>query len=271
MQPMARLRTGKSWGSGSIIRSERNAEGCWSTYALTNYHVVEDNIEREQDWDDILRKKIEVDRLRLVPVEVFTYQYRQRSIGSKTVQADIMTYDPKHDLALLRLRDEEAQYEAVQLFPEGAEAYAWLQPGMPVISVGCGLGQAPVQAPGILSKFGQEIDGVEYWLNSGLSIFGNSGGALFLGDVGQMFPDSEEAVERQFSLIGVPSKVAVRGTFFGDQPITHLSYAAPASRIYQFLEKKMFRFIYDDSHTEETEAALRKELREEERYREKGR
>jgi hypothetical protein len=269
MKPIVRLRADKAWGSGTVIYSEENDKGKVSTYILTNHHVVESNIQRGKEWDDILRKEIEVDKLKLMSTEFFAYQWRQRSVGGTTVQADIATYDPKHDLALLRLKHDGDKYPCAVLYPNGEEAFSWLQAGMPVACVGCGLGEDPVQAEGILSQFGKEIDYAEYWLNTGLSIFGNSGGALFLGDVALRFPDDEHAKERQFNLIGVPSRIAVSGGFFGGTAITHMSYAGPITRVYEFLEKKRFRFICDDQYTEEGEAELREEMRQEERYKER--
>jgi hypothetical protein len=269
MVPIVRLSSEKAWGTGTVIYSRENGNGKISTYVLTNWHVVESCIDKGERWDDILQKNIEVDKRKLVGVEFFTYQWQRRSVGGATVQADIMTYDPVHDLALIKLRDDMQLRQSATMYPRGEEAYAWLQAGMPVVCVGCGLAEDPVQAEGILSQFGKEIDYAEYWLNTGLSIFGNSGGALFLGDIGRRFPGDSLAVERQFNLIGVPSRIAVTGGFFGGTPITHLSYAGPVSRIYEFLEKKKFRFIYDDEYTEEDEAKVRKKMREEERWKEK--
>lgn len=270
MVPIVRLQAAGVWGTGTIIYSILGPNGKVSTYALTNWHVVEKCIDKGERWDDILQKNKEVDKRKLVGVEFFTYQWQRRSVGGATVQADIMTYDPIHDLALLKLRDDMEVRQPAVMYPRGEEAYTWLQAGMPVVCVGCGLAEDPVQAEGILSQFGKEIDYAEYWLNTGLSIFGNSGGALFLGDVGMKFPDDPDAQMRQFNLLGVPSRLAVTGGFFGGTPITHLSYAGPISRIYEFLENKKFRFIYDpENFTEEGEAETRKKMREEERYREK--
>lgn len=259
MLPIVRVKAQKATGTGTAIYSLPNGNGGYSTFVLTNYHVVEDNITRESEWSDILQDEKKYDQRQMVEVEFFFYRWSQRTAGGNARQADIVTYDPKHDFALLKVRSDEKRV-AARLYPRGQESWAWLRPGMPVICVGCGLGEEPVQTEGILSRFGKEINFVEFWLNSSPSIFGNSGGALFLGDVGRRFPDDECAVEQQFALIGVPSLIGV--TWLGDA-ITHLSYSAPIDRIYQFLEKKYHRFIYDqENHTEESEEVERKRLRE---------
>ena len=72
-----------------------------------------------------------------------------------------------------------------------------------------------------------------------------------------------------------PGHMRVRGVFVLDprsrhaqrgpaDAITHLSYAIPITRIYQFLEHQKFRFIYDGEHTEASEEAERQRIREEE-------
>jgi hypothetical protein len=65
-----------------------------------------------------------------------------------------------------------------------------------------------------------------------------------------------------YQFIGVPARIAVSG--WGMDAITHLQYAIPITRVYQFLEDQRFRFIYDPEFTEDGELAERKRIREEE-------
>jgi len=242
--PCVRVQARSARGSGTVIYSRD--EG---TYILTNHHVVDSCIKIEQKWSTLLKKERKMDVFEVVDVHLFDYRYESRAIGGQTIQSDILAYDPEEDLALLKLR--YPAHSVAKLYPRGKESD--LRIGMGVITVGAGLGAAPVQTEGILSQFGQEIDRREYWLNTAPSIFGNSGGAMFLKDT--------------YELLGVPARIAVANMGLSADAITHLSYAIPITRIYNFLESQKFRFIYDDSFTEEGEFELRKEIREREERR----
>ena len=242
--PCVRVRTDEAGGSGTIIYSKDGA-----TYILTNNHVVADAIRIENKWSPLLKSMRKQDVFQSVSVEMFEYDYESRNIGGFSVQTDIMTYDKEEDLALLKLRTQRDFSDRVAaLFPRGEEKR--LRIGMPVLVVGAGMGEEPVQTAGVLSQFGQEIDLKEYWLNTAPSIYGNSGGAMFLAD------------EDEFSLVGVPARITVG--MFGLDAITHLSFAIPMSRVYKFLEEQRFRFIYDKSFTEAGEAEERRRVRERE-------
>lgn len=237
--PCVRIRANKAGGSGTSVYSRYG-----STFVLTNYHVIESCISIEKKWSALLKSERKVDVFEQVNVHFFEYQYSSRSIGGTTIQSDIVCYDPDEDLALIRLRTEK-EMPVADLYPRDQEDQ--LRVGMPIICVGAGLGKPPVQTGGFLSQFGQEIDRKEYWLGTAPMIFGNSGGALFL--------------EETYELIGVPSQISVLMLGWSIDPITHLSYSVPITRIYQFLEDQRFRFIYDDNFTEEGEAETRMKLR----------
>jgi len=246
--PCVRVRAEKAGGSGTVIYSRENEGGEFSTYVLTNHHVVDGCIKIEDRWSALLRSERRLDVFQVVDVHIFDYRWESRAVGGSTVQSDIVAYDKEEDLALLKLRGGREVPSVAALYPRGAEKE--LMVGMPVIAVGAGLGEPPVQTQGALSQFGREIDRREFWLSSAPTIFGNSGGALFLADT--------------FELIGVPARIAVAMLGFSADAITHLSYAIPITRIYSFLEAQRFRFIYDDAYTEQGEADLRDELREDE-------
>jgi len=237
--PCVRIRANKAGGSGTAIYSKDG-----STYVLTNHHVVSSCISIERKWSALLKSERKIDVFEQVDAHFFEYQYSSRAIGGTTVQSDIMCYDKDEDLALIKLRSPKPMPVA-DLYPRGQEDK--LRIGMPIICVGAGLGEPPVQTGGFLSQFGQELDRKEYWLGTAPMIFGNSGGALFL--------------EENYQLIGVPSMIMVTMLGWSADPITHLSYSVPITRIYQFLEDQRFRFIYDDKFTEESEAEVRRQLR----------
>ena len=244
-----RIRSGNVGGSGTVIYSKENEDGGFSTYILTNHHVVENNIKVDKKWSPLLKRDVKVDVLGTVEAHFFKFQHKSRAIGATAIEADIMTYDKDEDLALLRLRDDEGVNAVAKLYPRGQESS--LRLGMGLICIGCGLGEPPVITAGRLSCFNREIDNKEFWLSTAASIYGNSGGAVYIEDTSEF--------------IGVPARIAVTGILGGDA-ITHLSYLIPITRVYKFLEDQMFRFIYDPSFTEAGEAKEReKKQKEEER------
>jgi hypothetical protein len=101
-----------------------------------------------------------------------------------------------------------------------------------------------VESMGVQPVYDIEVPGPHSFVADGVAVH-NSGGGTFLAET------------REF--IGVPSRVAVTG-FLGSSAVTHLSYSIPITRVYDFLEKQMFRFIYDAGFTEEGEAETRKRL-----------
>lgn len=241
-----RIRSGNVGGSGTVICSKEGKKG-YSTYILTNNHVVENNIEVKKQWSTLLKRDIKMDVLGTVQVHFFKFLYG-RSIGGTSIDADIMTYDKDEDLALLRLRDPDPAAAVAKLYPRGKEEELPL--GSDVVTIGCGLGEPPIFTKGYLSQFGREIENREYWIQTAPSIFGNSGGACFRESTGE--------------LIGVPARIAVTMSFFGADAVTHLGYIVPITRIYKFLESQLFRFIYDPNFTEQGEEKEREKRRKKE-------
>jgi len=243
--PNVRVRSGNAGGSGTVLYSQPNGNGGYSTYILTNHHVVENNIEVQKKWSPLLKKKVDVDILGTVETHFFKWQYSSRAIGATEISADIMTYDVEEDLALLKIRDEDAAPAVAKMFKRGEEKN--LRLGQELLAIGAGMGEAPVITHGILSQFGREIDNREFWLSTAPTIFGNSGGAVYLAETNEF--------------LGVPARIAVIASFFGSDAITHLSYFIPITRVYKFLESQMFRFVYDSDFTEEGEETAREEAR----------
>jgi S1-C subfamily serine protease len=119
---------------------------------------------------------------------------------------------------------------------------------MGLYAVGCGLGHPPLATQGNLTGFNDIIDNYPYFLSSAATIFGNSGGAVFLDET--------------YEFIGVPSRVAVSISGFSSDAITHLSYFIPVMSIYKFIEDQVFTFIYDSNITSKDCEKERKDKRE---------
>jgi len=242
--PNCRIRSGNVGGSGTVIYSAQGKNG-FSTYILTNHHVVDNSINIVKEWSPLLKREKKIDKFSTVETHFFKYAYQSRTIGAQAIQTDIMTYDPNEDLALLKLRDEDKAPAVAKLYPRGKETE--LRLGMGVRVLGAALGEPPIITEGILSQFGREIENKEYWISTAPIIYGNSGGACYLRETDE--------------LIGVPARVAVAGGVFSASAITHLGFIIPITRVYQFLEDQLFRFIYDKQFTEEDEEKLREEKR----------
>jgi len=255
MLPCLRVRAGKAGGSGTIIYSKENKDsGEFSTFALTNHHVVANIIEIKEQWSPLRKRQVKTDVLGTPHVEMFEYKWGKGATGSRMSDAEIVAYDPNEDLALLKLDSAKAVDSVAKLYPRGEEDK--LRATMPVYAVGAALGNPPVITEGMISQFGIKIAEVggdkEFWLSTCPTIFGNSGGALFKADTHEF--------------LGVPSRIQVLFMGFAADAITHLSFQIPITRVYDFLEKQYFRFIYDSSFTEESEAGIREEIRKEEEY-----
>ena len=248
--PEVRITSGKARGSGTILYSAplEDNEKRFETYILTNEHVVDDLIKVEKKWSTLLKREIKMDVLGTPIVETFEFDYVSRVIGGTTYQARIATYDKDEDLALLRL-------DTPRVFPYVAtllsrDEFNDLTAFMPVVTVGCGMGNKPVQTFGYLSGFGYEIENKDYILISAASIFGNSGGATFLHETGEF--------------IGVPARITVASLGWSADVVSHLGFDVPVWRVYQFLEDQMFQFIYDAEFTAKQCAEMREQTRKEE-------
>lgn len=251
IEACTRVRAGDAAGSGTVLYSTKNKDGTCSTFILTNEHVVDGAIKIEKKWHPVLKRNIEQEVTSTVEVDFFSYRWEQRVVGAQGIQADIVAWDKEEDLALLKLRSDDPAKSVAKMYPKGAETK--LRIGMPTLVIGAAMGEPPVLTSGRLSRYGQEIENREYWLQTAPTIFGNSGGAAFL--------------ENTEEFIGVPARIAVVMLGFSADAITHLSYIIPITRVYKFLDEQMFRFVYDSEFTEEGEAKAREDKRKQEELR----
>ena len=241
LYPTIRIKADRATGSGTIIycgeRTEKDEDGEYgfSTYVLTNHHVVSEAIRVEERFDPQKGKTVKKDYRDFVQVEVFAYKNRSTITARTTAEAEIMAYHEKRDIALLRLRtNEEFKFVAKLLKSEEAKNVHIFDK---LYVVGCGLGQPPFPTSGMLTGKDVTIDYFPYWQTSAPSIFGNSGGAVFRGETLEM--------------MGIPSRISVRGGMFGgNDAITHIGYFCPPAEIHRFLQEEGFLFLVDDSHNE---------------------
>ncbi len=202
----------------------------YSTYILTNYHVISNAVRITEEWDSKLKKNIDVERRSIVHVEIFKYKDLSTPVGTMKIEADIVLYNKTGDMALLKLRfDEEVKFVATLPEKDNAEFYRIMDES---VASGCSLGQPTIVSVGVISRVGYQLDSLPYDMSTAQIIFGNSGGAMFSGDGVYM---------------GIPSRVAMAGW---GSPITHMGLFIPIHRIYEWLEEEFYDFLYDESLNE---------------------
>lgn len=235
LRPSVRVRATKSMGSGTLVyckqQDAENHPDEFETLVLTNHHVIEDLIDVKEEWDSTAGRKRFREFREPAVVEFFEMKHHSRVVSKNGKEAEIVAWDKQLDLALLRL-ETIAEFGPVVEFASRQQMERGLYAFDAVYCVGCALGEDPVITHGQLSGFDRKIEAQPYILHTAPSIFGNSGGALYL----------EETRE----LIGVPARIAVAG--FGNA-ITHLSYAIPTTTIFKFLDDKDFQYVYDEAFT----------------------
>jgi len=234
LYPSVRVRATKALGSGTVILcapDDPTHPDEFETLVLTNHHVIADLIDVKEDWDSALQRKRYREFRSPAYVEFFEFKRHSRVVSTNGKEAKVVAWDDKLDLALLRLEtiaqmDFVAKLCPADRFERGIFAFDR------VFTVGAALGEDPVVTEGRIAQFDRKIDAEPYLLTTAPSIFGNSGGAVYLAE-------TEE-------LIGVPARIAVTGF---SSAVTHLSYSIPVTTLYRFFDEKDYQYIYDPRFT----------------------
>lgn len=248
LYPVVRVRTEMSGGSGVIIYSapDPDCPNEYQTFVLTNWHVVQAAIHTVEDWDSLLGRDVKRDVLSQVMVETFDYVRLSEMDSANMYRADVVAYDRGHDLAVLKLDSPRPiRYVAQLIDREGAKNIKLFTP---VWACGCSLGHDPFANPGTITFLKEDIDNRLYYMNNADQIFGNSGGAVFHAETGE--------------LIGITARVTTTQLGFSLDIQTWMSFCIPAWRIYDFIDEQELRFLYDDSDTYAAALGRRKEKRE---------
>ena len=206
--PSVQVNVKGSVGGGTLLFSRET-----HSYVITACHVVQKIISGR---DEETRE----------PVEVTMYD--ERGVAADTVDADLVAWDDRKDLALLRLR-------ALHEFPNAArlasrETLRALRVFTPIYAVGCPLGHDPLPTLGEIATLNKEVNGEHFWMMNAPTIFGNSGGGVF-------HRESHE-------LVGVSVMVC---TYDGavSTPVPHLGIMVSLEAVYDWLDEVQVSFIYD--------------------------
>jgi len=233
LYPIVRIYSKKSAGSGTIIFSSQDTKNQdeYLTFVLTNHHVIADCIDYKKEWNSVLKRQTENEILEKPSVEVFSYVRLSEVDSSNRFSADIVAYDKHHDLALLKV-DSPRKFDSVsKIIPK--DKIRDIKLFMDVVVGGCSLAHEPFCSFGQVTFLKEIIEQKKYLMVSASSVFGNSGGALFLKETGE--------------LIGVPYRISAIQLGFGVDIITWMGFAAHPERIHEFLEEQEMKFIIDSS------------------------
>lgn len=230
LYPSVQISIGTGIGAGVIVYSRPEAGGNnFHTYALTAHHVISRAVKRIGAIE--IRDK--------VSATVFFQD------GSSTVfQADIVSYNESKDLAILKICSTDEFSNAAEFMPR-AELKN-IKPFTGLYAIGCPLGNCPMPSSGELMSKSKLINGENFWMMSAPTIYGNSGGGIFIADTGK--------------LIGISSMICVYDNFISI-PVAHLGIMVPPDMIYDWLDSQYYGFLYDTAISKETCETERKEAR----------
>ncbi len=208
LAPSVQVNVKGNVGGGTLLCSR---EG--HSYVITACHVVQKIIPGR---DEETRE----------PVDVTMYDGQGRA--SETIDADLVAWDDRKDLALLRVR-------SVREFPNAArlasrETLRQVHVFTPIYAVGCPLGHDPLPTLGEVATLNKEVNGERFWMMNAPTIFGNSGGGVFHRETRE--------------LIGVSVMVC---TYDGavSTPVPHLGIMVSLETVYDWLDELHGPFIYD--------------------------
>jgi S1-C subfamily serine protease len=196
-------------GGGTLLYSRED-----HSYVVTAFHVIQKVVTRDAEGE------------KREPVTVQVYD--DRGAPADVVPSDLLAYDEKKDLALLRLRSPKAFPRVARL--ASRETLRRIKVFTPVYALGCPLGHDPLPTLGEVATLNKEVGGEKFWMMNAPTIFGNSGGGIF-------HRESRE-------LIGVSVMIC---TYDGavSTPVPHLGILVSLESVYDWLDSLHYRFVYD--------------------------
>ena len=212
--------SGRTGVGGGVIFHSRDSE----TYVITAFHVVQKLVRK--DGRD--------------PVEVRFYDKNGKS--QRTMEGEIVLYDKQQDVALVRVAGTGRMSNVAKL--ASRETLSRIRVFTPIYAVGCPLGHDPMPSPGEISTLHKEVDGKKFWMMNAPTIFGNSGGGIFLRETGE--------------LAGISAMICTYEE--GSMPVPHLGIMVSLETLYDWLDENHYQFLYDENYTSEQCAAARRTI-----------
>lgn len=221
--PSVQVNVKGSVGGGTLLFS-RDAH----SYVITACHVIQKIIAGR---DEETRE----------PVEVSLYD--DQGVSDDAIDADLVAWDERKDLALLRLRSVHEYPNAARL--ASRDTLRSIRVFTPIVAVGCPLGHDPLPTLGEIATLNKEVNGEHFWMMNAPTIFGNSGGGVFHRETRE--------------LVGVSVMVC---TYDGavSTPVPHLGILVSLEAVYDWLDDLHFGFIYNPEAPVEDGEAGRPEI-----------
>ncbi len=210
MAPTVRVNARAEVGSGTLLWSRSTGDRARS-YVLTAWHIVQEE-PALQGGPATLEVDVFADGALL-----------------RTERARVAARDARLDLALLEVEGRHV-YDRLARLPTRAEV-AGVRVFSPVHAIGCPLGYPPLPTSGELTTRDKTLDGNHYWMINAPTIFGNSGGGIYLA--------------RDQALIGVLSRISAYKNMI-DVAVPHMGLVTPIDRVYDWLEATDYAFVYRD-------------------------
>jgi S1-C subfamily serine protease len=212
MGPTVRVNATHEVGSGTVLWSRVTGPARARSYVLTAWHIVQE----------------EVDGAR---IELDIYENGQQA---RTERGRVVARDATLDLALIEI-DATLPHRDVAQLPLPDEVKG-LRVFTPIYAIGCPLGYPPLPTSGELTSRDKVLDGNHYWMINAPTIFGNSGGGIFARETHQ--------------LIGVLSRISAYKNMI-DVAVPHMGLVTPIHRVYEWLDRTPYAFVYRDRLVED--------------------
>jgi S1-C subfamily serine protease len=207
--PSVQVNVQGSVGGGTLLFSRET-----HSYVVTAHHVIQKILLGDVDAET------------RAPAEVTLYD--AQGTATDTVEGDLVAWDERKDLALLRLRAVHEFRNVARL--ASRDLLRSIRVFTPIVAVGCPLGHDPLPTLGEVATLNKEVNGEKFWMMNAPTIFGNSGGGVFHRETRE--------------LIGVSVMVC---TYDGavSTPVPHLGIMVSLETVYDWLDSLNYHFIYD--------------------------
>ncbi len=219
--PTVQIRCDGDIGAGAIIYSRPGPSGGFDTYVLSAYHVVSDFVAAGGPWETRDPASLRV--------------WTAEAASPADFEADIVAYQEELDLVLLKVRSDQPFRHVAPI--ASREKLKAMTPFTSIYTVGCPLGHDPMPSRGEITNQSKDVNGRRFWIVSAPTIFGNSGGGVFLEDTRE--------------LVGVCSMVCVYQNLI-PVPVSHMGVMVPGEAVLDWLDSQCYQFLYDPGMTKNT-------------------
>ncbi|MBI5365486.1 MAG: trypsin-like peptidase domain-containing protein [Planctomycetes bacterium] len=222
LAPTVQVRGNGGVGAGTLVYSGASSGAAFRSYVLTAFHVVAKSVTKDnKEGKEGAAGKDETRE----PVRVRVFR---ADLGTaEEIEADLISYDEAKDIAVLKLRSDREFTQVAHL--ASRETIRSLALFNPVYAVGCPLGHNPMPSPGEITSMTKELNGQRFWMMSAPTIYGNSGGGVYLAS--------------GHELIGLSSMICVYDNFIS-LPVPHLGILVPLDSVYDWFDTQCLQFLY---------------------------